>query len=237
MSLLSFQNHKWPVIPGGGGLSNARFITDTVGSANKLIDLSSFSLVDGDTVIVALAHSSGVDTAAAIITAGYTAVDPVFYVVDTFKLNFGVFYKRMGASPDADVTVNASANSTGAGGVTVLAVNGVDAVTFNDVTPVRATGTNGAYSNGDPITPVTSGAWIVSAGAMSTDSTPVAFTGPANMTDFNQNGSGGSTRGAYVGMSLNKTWTSGAFDPDPWTGGETGVNVAAANLTFAIRPA
>lgn len=211
---------------------------DGPNGANSILDLTAIAgLATGDLVIVVGGNGSGIDTPVNVITgAGWTRLAGDYYINDTFKVNMSVWYKVMTGTPDTGLTLQGASNSTGGGGAIAIALRGVDAV-INDVALVPRSGTNTALADPGAITPVTVGAVILALGAASGDTTPVAFTGPANMTGFQQVQAAGSVRSITTFLALKTDWTSGAFDPAPLTGGEDSTSCAWAAVTVALRPA
>lgn len=237
--MLPFRAHKPLAAVGGGSITVVGTTTDDAPSgANSILDLTAISgLADGDLVLAVGAAGSGVDTPVDVVSGtGWTRLAGDYYVNDTFKVNMSVWGKFMTGTPDTGLTLEGSNNSAGGGAAIAIALRGVDA-TINDATVVPASSANTALANPGAITPVSPGALIVSFGAASGDPTPVAFTGPANMTGFQQVQAAGSTRSVTVFIALKTDWTSSAFDPDPLTGGEDSTSCAYATATFALKPA
>lgn len=206
-------------------------------SLTALVDGSASAAATGDEVILVAAGSSGIDYAPNGPDGTWTEIITNRYVNETFKANLRAWRKRMGATPDTSVTVALTNNSAGGGGVIAFVARGVDAATALDVAVVTASNTDSAMVNPPAITPVTAGAMILAGGFGSSDPTPVAFTGPANMTGFHQAQGAGSTRGGVIGAAVKTDWTSGAFDPDPFTDGETSTSCAWIGFAIALRPA
>jgi hypothetical protein len=205
--------------------------------ANIVIDLTAIAgIADGDLVVAFAGASSGVDTAITMVSSGWTPLTASLFADDSFKSNVRVWTKVMGSTPDTGVTMTGANNSAGGGGGWAIALRDVDAAIL-DVTAVTQGGTNSALANAAAITPVTAGAMIAVLGFASSDPTPVAFTGPANMTGFEQVSGAGSTRGGTAFIAFKDDWTSGAFDPDALTGGETSSSCSFMTVTLAFKPA
>lgn len=242
--MLPFVAQKPLVAPAAGGITVVGWkAIGANGGASAVLDLT--ALVDGiasspsqdDEVIIIAAGSSGIDYAPNGPDVTWTEIVANVYVNDTFKVNLRGWRKRMTSSPDTSVTVALTNNSAGGGGAIAIVLRGVDAATPLDVPVVTASNTNTAMVNPPAITPATAGALIVAGGFGSSDPTPVAFTGPANMTSFHQAQGAGSTRGGVIGVAVKADWVSGAFDPDAFTGGETSASCAFAAFSIALRPA
>ena len=211
------------------------------GSANidltALVDGIASAATTGDEVILIAGGSSGIDTAPGGPDGTWTEIIANIFINDTFKSNLRAWRKRMGAVPDTSVTVSLVNNSAGGGGALAFVARGVDAATPLDVAVVTTSDVNSAMVNPPAITPVSAGALILAGGFGSSDPTPVAFTGPANMTGFHQAQGAGSTRGGVIGAAVKTDWTAGAFDPAPFTGGETSASCSWIGFSIALRPA
>lgn len=211
------------------------------GSANidltALVDGIASAATTGDEVILIAGGSSGIDTAPGGPDGTWTEIIANIFINDTFKSNLRAWRKRMGAVPDTSVTVSLVNNSAGGGGAIAFVARGVDAATPLDVAVVTTSDVNSAMVNPPAITPVSAGALILAGGFGSSDTTPTAFTGPSNMTGFHQAQGAGSTRGGVIGAAVKTDWTAGAFDPDPFTGGETSASCSWIGFSIALRPA
>lgn len=138
--------------------------------------------------------------------------------------NLTVFYKKMGASPDANIVFD---QTTGAKAAIALAWRGVDTTTAMDAT---ATGTNNAGSttpDSPSITTVTNGAQVISiASGLVNDATITSPSGYGNQ--FAEARTGVSVYSADVNKG-----TAGAEDPGQWS------NMTSARwmaVTVALRP-
>jgi len=180
------------------------------------------------------AHSLNYDVQA--VTSSYTEIFDL-YVNDVQDVNLGVFCKLMTATPDTTAVLDTGGTNTN-GGVAMAAVfRGVNQTTPLDVLSTSANGIDGNLANPPAITPSSPGAWIMAIYAGSNDPTMTAATGPANMTDFFEDSSGGTTSRLQIGMALKKDWTSNAFDPDPWSGTDNETSTSWAGVSLALRPA
>ena len=191
----------------------------------------------GDYVIVFGAASSGVDSDVTISDGSYTALGTDIYQSDSFKVNTNVFAKVQTATPDTSVSINGANNNTGGNAAVAVVLRGVDGTTQLDVAIQQTGSLNTALANAPTITPSTSGAWIIAGGGIAQDTTPGTFTGPANMTDYHQATSVGSSRGNVAWAAIKTDWSSGAFDPDALTGGDESTSYAFGAFTIAVRPA
>lgn len=230
--------------PPSGGISivgwnavGANSGTSATIDLTALVDGIASAAAAGDEVIIVAGGSSGLDTPPAGPDASWTEIIANQHVFDTFRTNFRAWRKRMTATPDTSVTVSLVNNSTGGGGAIAFVARGVDAATPLDVAVVIASGTNTAMVDPPSITPSTAGALILAGGFGSSDTTPVDFTGPANMTGFHQAKGAGSSRGGVIGAAVKTDWASGAFDPDAFTDGETSTSCSWVGFSIVLRPA
>lgn len=245
---------------GNGGDSDTKSVTTTTAPAsgislvgwavaagnndtNATLDLTALtggsdtSPSPDDYVIVFGTASSGVDSDVTISDGTYGAIGTDIYQSDSFKINTNVFAKVQGGTPDTSVSINGSSNTTGGNSAVAVVLRGVDTTTPLDVAVQQAGSLNTALANAPQITPSTAGAWIIAGGGISQDLTPGTFTGPANMTDYHQATSVGSSRGNVTWAALKTDWSSGAFDPDALTGGDESTSYAFGAFTIAVRPA
>lgn len=228
---------------GGGTITFVGYATATGdGSSTPVVSLTSLTGGAGSAalendVVVAYEHHAGAFSAAdnGISTSGYTTVADLYEPGTSFRrsgLEVGI--KRMGATPDTQVTFSGNGNSLHAMTAGVLVFRGVHATTPQDVTATTATGTGTTNPNPPAITPVTTGAVIVAmgGGASSTTAGTLASSDLTGLVATAQ----GNTIASASGMGR-KAWTGGAFDPSAWTGGgDNSVNTWAA-ATLALRPA
>lgn len=203
------------------------------------------TLAENDVVFTFIAISSSGETdpgAGIAVPTGYTALHTYQFADDLYEIYAQASAKVMGSTPDSSVTIpatfDADANTTGVA-VVVFALRGVDTSNINDVDAVASSGINGANPNCGAITPVTPGAWIFAFGAAGLGTLP-AFTKPANLSSVTNHFKAvvvDESTDAGVGVGLYTDWTSGAFDPDAFGGGDTSSFGAKAQITLAIRPA
>lgn len=196
---------------------------------------------EGDVVLVAIAArtASGSANTTAMTTTGYTALASL-YAQDAGRTVLSVFWKRLGASPDATVAGYTSLD----GDYRVMAVQvwrGISAATPFDVTTATATAINAGVPDPPSITPATPGAIIVAVGAAAGAATGgnyvVALTAPAGMDRLV---GGLSVAGAdgYMAAGLAAyNWVGGAYDPAAFGGGNASSYNSWAAVTLALRPA
>lgn len=208
-------------------------------SSGYTVDLTTISMATGDIVVVASAFG-GTPPSAPTVTGdnsgAYTGLGAVAYANDTWYTNYRMFYMVQGATLDTTLTVTRP-NNAAYGGATVVQVwRGVDTASPIDVTGTPATTTNSSLGDPPSVTPVTSGAVVIAAGAGMQTSSGTPFTVPAGMSNpvsYNGNGTT-SDCGVWIASA---TWTSGAYDPPAWTGGTTSTSSSAAAQTIALKPA
>jgi hypothetical protein len=190
----------------------------------------------GDFVIVAYNVSAQLDPDRDVqVTSGYTEVADIFG--DSFmQANLGVFYKFMPGTPDTTVTMGETFGAGVYGGAAVIQVwRGVNATTPMDVAATTAVDTGTSNPNPPSITPVTAGAVIIAAGGGALNTSGSWSHTSSDLSNFRTDYIDSITV-ASIGMG-SYAWTSGAFNPAEWAGGEIINNNAWAAVTMALRPA
>ena len=200
----------------------------TAAAANITINLPA-GVVQNDVAYAAVATGATTDIDVTETGGTWTELADL-YQNDTTDINMAVYRKVMGASPDASVTMDASAGTNIHVGIVVV-LRGVDTTTPEDA----ATTTAGAIDSGTPnppaITTVTQGAWVLAFGGSSEgDAVPNA---PANYGDLRfQNGTN-------VCLAFARRLMAATGSENPLTFGDivgtTADSWAAA--TVAVRPA
>jgi hypothetical protein len=226
----------------GTGSSTVTFSTGLLDDSNVAIGAG--VIQQNDIVLVCYICSALVDMAQSALTpSGYTTVHTDLYSDDSFDTNMQVSYKVMGSTPDTTVTIPGGNASTNGYCYHVIVLRGVNNATPMDVTPTTATGINAAQPNPAAITPVTQGAWIIAfGGAACSAASTSSLTFSPNMSS-----AVGADRGAIIGTPATQqcvsrystltTWTSGAFDPTVFGGGNATNTSSWAAVTIAVRPA
>lgn len=187
-----------------------------------------------DLVIVYYGVGSNTDRVIGVTTAGYTEVAELF-ASDGDDTNLSVNYKMMGATPDTQVTVSATGSNGFAGAVAIHVWRNVNLASPLDVTSTTATGTNSVLCNPPAITPVTTGAVIVSGGA-GAHNRGVQTYSSSNLSNFATVGNSETNTDVTVGLG-SAVWTSGAFDPAQFTfSGADALDLSWAAVTLALRP-
>ncbi len=159
--------------------------------------------------------------------SGYTQVA----LNSTSGLYFGVWYKRMGASPDSSVVCHGIGIVSGATAYGCYVLRGVDTTTFNDAAATTAGITSSANPDCPSITTVTNGAWVIAAaGSRAYDTTPGTVSGYSNQ----YNTAGSDTNNITVAAATFEKTTAGAENPAAWSSWSSGNWYA---ITVAVRPA
>ena len=158
------------------------------------------------------------------------------YANDTKDANVSFNYKIMGSTPDTSVTVRGSNSVNNGSGAAVHVWRGADQTTPMDVASTTAIGINGANFDSPSITPITSGAYVISAGLGSANSTPVPQIAPTGYSNMVMVTATGSITSAVIGVA-SKAWISGAENPAAWSGGASAVTDSWGAASIAIRPA
>jgi len=176
---------------------------------------------DGDVTVLAGGHFNRGPLGP--VTAGYTAA----HASTAQNPYFGVWYKRQGATPDANVVGEGSGAAQDGAAYIALVLRGVDATTPLDVAAQAVASTDPAA-----ITTATADAFIlVATGTQSGDNTPGGITGytvtdVATVTDTNRI----MVRGAYKTRA-----TAGTEDPPQWDGWTPDPG-NSYSVTVAFRP-
>jgi hypothetical protein len=175
--------------PSGIYLVGSATATAITGTSDLTINLPA-GIAANDLVIVAHSSGDGVDNDVQMTTAGYTEVADLF-ANDTIDCNFGVFYKKMGASPDTTAVCKASGLTNDGLSAVALVFRNVD-TTPMDVTPTTATGINSGLPNPPSITPADPSAVVVIAGGSGNNqgtlgglNFPLGYTGVSAFADAN----------------------------------------------------
>ena len=188
----------------------------------------------GDLVIVShgVASSSTAETLG-INSPGYTSLSQL--TADSIRISqFRVHYKVMGATPDTEVVVTQADDNTAAKVVSVQVFRGADEATPLDVSAVSATSSNSVLVNPSPITPTTSGAWIVAVGV----GAHVEGTNTFSSSDLSNFITAGVSDKKDITIGAGTAeWSSGAFDPAQFTFSDTSkTDYSWAAYTLALRP-
>lgn len=192
---------------------------------------------ENDFIVVSMAIISSSSGDMNLAITGYDERCDI-YKDDTVTLNFGVFTKHAGASPDTDVTIQSIPLATGNNNWALVRISvwrGVNTVTPMDVAVVTNSGIDSPEATSPAITPVTSGAMVVDTAASCAGNSLslIAMVNPGSFDPFftSMYSKGNSCMGG-------KVWSgSGAMGPYAHGGGG-GTSVACwAALQMALRPA
>lgn len=193
------------------------------------------SAQSGDLVVVATGFVQVSNLNPGVGTAGYAEVADL-YQNDTRDANLSANWKIMGGSPDTAVNCLGSGSATNGSVCVVQVWRNVDQANPLDVVSTTAQLNNSAIPNSPAITPITSGAVVISAGlgtGAAVDTSVTAPTGYGNQVDISVDPSNAAT----VGIA-SKSWSgSGAEDPAAWTTWTTTTSDSWAAVTLALRPA
>jgi len=222
---LSFVGGKVAVFAGTTSTTNI-VLTDLTGGSGT-------APAAGDIVIVAYAVGAQADRTIGVTTADYAEEQELYANGTTYDSNLSVSWKKMGGTPDTSVDVSGTGSSFNAGAVAIHVWRGQDTTTPFDVAETTATGTGTGRPNPAAITPTTSGAVVIVAGAAAAN-TGAAFTASELSNFFTNTSPDGED--AMVGLG-SYAWASGAFDPAAWTGGTTNAADSWTAVTLALRPA
>ena len=226
----------------GGQVSGRAGATGATSVTFALTGGSNSTPQAGDFVLVtAVVGSAGRNPAQAITTpTGYIALGQLNQAAATYDTCMNVSYKFMGTTPDTTVTIPGTGSNQDGQAWTIQVFRGVGQSRPMDVTPVSAGGTGTSRPDPGSITPVTNGAlgpaWVVICGGGAA-SLAANYIAPANFTtNFLTTALGIDTNDALVGSGYWSGWTSGAVDPDPYTGGSNLAADSWASYTIALRP-
>ena len=136
-----------------------------INGGDVTITLPSGTATD-DLVVVAYAigDNDGVNFNMAMVTTGYTEVADLF-ANGLQQANLGVYWKKMGATPDTAATADGLGGADAAVAAVCMVFRGVDTTTPMDVTPTTATAINVMHPDPPSINFVDLAAWTVICGA------------------------------------------------------------------------
>lgn len=195
------------------------------------------TLQQGDLVVCAYASSGTADLAMSTSSSGWTEVTEV-YANGTLDTNLAVYWKIMGASPDTSfVAVGPGGSSNGTIGV-AFAFRGQHATTPFAIAATTATGTGTSVPNAASITPTTAGSWPIVIGAGTAAAGAVfSHTDLSSTTNHFRSGNHAETNDIAIGLGIKTNWSSGAFDPAVWTGGNVNASNSWATISLVLEPA
>ena len=196
----------------------------------------------GDMVIVVHAVASISGDSTKVLTCrdpssvAYTLIASKLYSSDTDSINLRVSYKFMGATPDASVLFSDDSGASNGRLATAYVLRGVDSTTPLDVAAVTATATNSSNVDPQSITPVTSGAVVLSLGAAAHQLGQVYFSIPSGAYWIWAANANNTNKDVTQGIAY-YYWTSGALNPAAWTLTGSTTTHSWASIAVALRPA
>jgi hypothetical protein len=177
-----------------------------------------------DIVVVYGGHGTATTTLAAPGT-GYTQV-----AIHTGTAPiFGVWYKRMGATPDTSVVCSGGGNALDAVAYACQTFSGVDTTTALDQTTTTAGPTTSTNPNAPSITTQTANALVIAlAGSNNRDTTPGTVSGYSNQQNTNRNDTNDITIASATFLNVG----ADAEDPPAWSSWASGTWYA---VTMALK--
>lgn len=210
--------------------------------ADAALTLSGLGLQEGDLVIVSygIPDADNVDFNMALVGASGWTESADLFSNDTYDANLGVYYKVMGSSPDASVTVDGLGGTDTQTIAVAMAFRGVDIANPMDVTSTTATALNTMHPNPPSINHNNpSGVWTVIAGSNVFGNTGTrTFTFPSGYTTSAVQQLANDTSDGIVGLGYRSSGVSDPEDPGVMTtSGTDSTSYAWAAVTMALRPA
>ena len=189
----------------------------------------------GDLVIIYFGTGS-ITNENLVVGDGYTEIIEL-YSDDTFDTSLVVARKFMGVIPDTSIEIiGGTEDGADAGAIAIQVWRGVNTTTPLDVFRTTAIGTNSVLCDPPAITPITSGAVIVSGGAGGHNIANSDITySSSDLTGF-ISVTGVDTFCCTIGLGYH-VWTSGSFNPAAFTfSGTDDIQFSSAAVTLALRP-
>lgn len=215
-------------------VGSGKSTTTGIYSFSSLVDEAGEAptLLEGDIVFCVIALAGNNYSQADLTPTGYTAAHTDLLSTDSTNCNFLVSYKVMGATPDTALPDTAFAYTR-----LIYVLRNIDTTTPLDVAVTTATGQNTAVFDCPSITPTTTGALIMAAGAaaggtLQEHTNPSGFSTETNhfrTIDFD------SAVDVSIATALQFGWTSGAVDPGTMGGAADAASSWCA-ATLALRP-
>jgi hypothetical protein len=185
----------------------------------------------GDIVVISIGVAGATSQPVTPTVTGYTQIATTG-ATDTNATRIYTGYKILTAA-DTSVAYSWTA-SNGSSTAYVSVWRNVDATYPLDVAAKTVSQQNGILINPSAITPITSGAYIVVAGA-GANSAGIQTYGSSDLNDFRSLGVN-NTYDSVIGGGYNQ-WTSGAFDPAAFTfSSSDSATYSCASTTLALRP-
>lgn len=198
---------------------------------DRTLSLSSLNLQENDFVIAFSASAAGATRQPVLTTSGYTLLADL-EVVDFRSSSLFVYYKKMGASPDENITFNRAFETTTYKSYGVYVLRGVHTSSPFSATTTTATSISSGIPNPPSISPTAEGSKVVAIGAAAV-STGAAIDVSAltdGITVFKE-----TEITSVVGIG-HLTFAGAVIDPPAMTGpDDVGYSWCAASI--ALRPA
>lgn len=210
-----------------GGVFGSNIASGANVSLTALTGGIATSAAQNDIVIVFLhqiSASSDIDVTLTTPT-GYTELADLYANGPTYDTNLGVYWKRMGATPDTSLTASASSSYFAVG-----VYRNVDVATALDATTTTATGTGTGLPNPPAITTVTDKALVVVGFGANSRSSGVQTT-PSGYGNSIVSGTN-----CAVGQCSKVISTAGPEDPALWANWTPASGSSWAAASIALRP-
>lgn len=199
---------------------------DNNGTSNFSIDISGIDIQAGDYIIVAVGSPETFDA-----ISGYTSLVNI-NASDSTNTYLRVARKIAAGSETSISITGIGDDSTGLAAV----FRGVDNTTPEDVTTTTATGANSGEPNPPSITPTTTGAFVLCAGASATGTTGGTLTQAGDLDYFETFSVQGGVPDVDAAFGYLE-WTSGAFNAGAWNNTQDNSFRAWCAASVALRPA
>lgn len=207
------------------------------GGANVTLTLPSMQENDLVVVAYAIGDNDNTDFVMAMVTAGYTKVADL-HISGTQDVDLGVFWKKMGASPDASAEVDGQGGADAAVAAVAMVFRGVDPTTPMDVTPAGTFGLITMHPNPLSLTHNNpAGVWTVIVGASGhTRGGAGTYTFPTGYTVNALERGADDASDVTVGMGY-RTDPANPEDPGVMThSGADSIGFSWDAVTLALRP-
>jgi hypothetical protein len=168
--------------------------------------------LENDIVVVFGGHASGVTTLSAPSGNTSGAYQQIGIHTGSAPV-FGLWYQRMGATPDTSVLCDGGGNNADGVQYGCWVLSGVDTTTAEDQTATTAGPTTSTNPNAPSITTQTANAWVIAvAGSENRDISPGTVSGYSNQLDDTRQETNDQT---VAGATFLKV-SAGAEDPAAW---------------------
>lgn len=195
------------------------------------INLSGLSLQENDVVVAAVAAPKTTGSTPAMVSSGWTEVITPFVGTGSQAPSMGVWYKRMGASPDSSVVMSGDTSSeTDTTGI-AIAFSGVNTSTALDQTAVISSETTSTNPDPSTIVTQTDGAEVIVFATSNTLDTSITVpSGYSNHLSVD----GNDTYDHTQAVASKNVASAGSENPPSWTNWSSGIWRA---VTLALKPA